>query len=172
MRPPKGCLIVFTKLRCLHLSPVVCTGLYPACLLTWLHSPSGLRFYWARITGFWIFMPPGVGHVNTLLQSLRSWLEWVVFFFFLHNDSVNITRNYQWKTKEWLKWCFMCGWQILKGKVRAGKIDCQAHQHTCQTAGISSYPTVRFYPYLGTQRVRPRPPTTPTQSSTYTVIVQ
>uniref|UniRef100_A0A674NY36 DnaJ homolog subfamily C member 10 n=1 Tax=Takifugu rubripes TaxID=31033 RepID=A0A674NY36_TAKRU len=43
--------------------------------------------------------------------------------------------------------------RILKGKVRAGKIDCQAHQHTCQSAGISSYPTVRFYPYLGTRRV-------------------
>ncbi|CAG02636.1 unnamed protein product, partial [Tetraodon nigroviridis] len=42
--------------------------------------------------------------------------------------------------------------RILKGKVRAGKIDCQAHQHTCQSAGISSYPTVRFYPYLGTRR--------------------
>ncbi|XP_057707537.1 dnaJ homolog subfamily C member 10 isoform X2 [Corythoichthys intestinalis] len=37
--------------------------------------------------------------------------------------------------------------RVLKGEVRAGKIDCQAHYQTCQEAGIASYPTVRFYPY-------------------------
>uniref|UniRef100_A0A3Q3VXR0 DnaJ homolog subfamily C member 10 n=1 Tax=Mola mola TaxID=94237 RepID=A0A3Q3VXR0_MOLML len=42
--------------------------------------------------------------------------------------------------------------RILKGEVRAGKIDCQAHQWACQSAGITAYPTVRFYPYLGTRR--------------------
>lgn len=123
------------------------------CLLTWLHSPSGLRFYWVRITGFWIFMPPGVGHVNTLLQSLRSWLEWVIIFFITIQPKVPVTSvmlKGQWAAQMMLR---VCDWQILKGKVRAGKIDCQAHQHTCQTAGISSYPTVRFYPYVGTQRV-------------------
>ncbi|KAA8588403.1 hypothetical protein FQN60_001597, partial [Etheostoma spectabile] len=40
----------------------------------------------------------------------------------------------------------------LKGEVRAGKVDCQAHHQTCQSAGITAYPTVRFYPYLGTRR--------------------
>ncbi|KAI4788989.1 hypothetical protein KUCAC02_035504 [Chaenocephalus aceratus] len=40
----------------------------------------------------------------------------------------------------------------LKGRVRAGKVDCQAHHQTCQSAGITAYPTVRFYPYLGTRR--------------------
>uniref|UniRef100_G3NZS1 DnaJ homolog subfamily C member 10 n=1 Tax=Gasterosteus aculeatus aculeatus TaxID=481459 RepID=G3NZS1_GASAC len=44
--------------------------------------------------------------------------------------------------------------RVLKGKVRAGKVDCQAHHQTCQSAGITAYPTVRFYPYLGTRRVR------------------
>lgn len=47
-----------------------------------------------------------------------------------------------------------CDWQILKGEVRAGKLDCQAHQQICQSAGITAYPTVRFYPYLGMRRVR------------------
>uniref|UniRef100_A0A8P4KET3 DnaJ homolog subfamily C member 10 n=1 Tax=Dicentrarchus labrax TaxID=13489 RepID=A0A8P4KET3_DICLA len=42
--------------------------------------------------------------------------------------------------------------RILKGEVRAGKVDCQAHHQTCQSAGITAYPTVRFYPYLGTRR--------------------
>ncbi|XP_076858306.1 dnaJ homolog subfamily C member 10 [Brachyhypopomus gauderio] len=42
--------------------------------------------------------------------------------------------------------------RILKGTVRAGKVDCQAHYQTCQSAGITAYPTVRFYPYLGTTR--------------------
>lgn len=42
---------------------------------------------------------------------------------------------------------------MLKATVMAGKVDCQAHHDTCQRAGIRSYPTVRFYPYLGTTRV-------------------
>uniref|UniRef100_A0A3Q2PA94 DnaJ homolog subfamily C member 10 n=1 Tax=Fundulus heteroclitus TaxID=8078 RepID=A0A3Q2PA94_FUNHE len=46
--------------------------------------------------------------------------------------------------------------RMLKGKVRAGKVDCQAHHQTCQSAGITAYPTVRFYPYLGARRVRTR----------------
>ncbi|XP_068186278.1 dnaJ homolog subfamily C member 10 [Antennarius striatus] len=42
--------------------------------------------------------------------------------------------------------------QLLKGEVRAGKLDCQAHHQTCQSAGITAYPTVRFYPFLGQKR--------------------
>ncbi|MEQ2186938.1 hypothetical protein GOODEAATRI_033958 [Goodea atripinnis] len=41
---------------------------------------------------------------------------------------------------------------MLKGEVRAGKVDCQAHYQMCQSAGITAYPTVRFYPYRGTKR--------------------
>lgn len=42
--------------------------------------------------------------------------------------------------------------RMLKGTVKAGKVDCQAHHQICQHAGVRSYPTVRFYPYLGTKR--------------------
>ncbi|KAM4608743.1 dnaJ homolog subfamily C member 10 isoform 2-T2 [Polymixia lowei] len=42
--------------------------------------------------------------------------------------------------------------RMLKGEVRAGKLDCQAHYQTCQSAGVTAYPTVRFYPYLSTRR--------------------
>ncbi|XP_060944265.1 dnaJ homolog subfamily C member 10 [Limanda limanda] len=42
--------------------------------------------------------------------------------------------------------------RILKGEIRAGKVDCQAHYQICQSAGITAYPTVRFYPYLATRR--------------------
>ncbi|EMP26352.1 DnaJ like protein subfamily C member 10 [Chelonia mydas] len=42
--------------------------------------------------------------------------------------------------------------RTVKGKVKAGKIDCQAYAHTCQTAGIRAYPTVKFYPYQGAKR--------------------
>lgn len=41
--------------------------------------------------------------------------------------------------------------QAVKGKVKAGKVDCQAYGHTCQTADIRAYPTVKFYPYQGTK---------------------
>lgn len=42
--------------------------------------------------------------------------------------------------------------RILKGEARAGKIDCQAHYQLCQSAGITSYPTIRFSPYVGATR--------------------
>ncbi|TRY99865.1 hypothetical protein DNTS_016961 [Danionella cerebrum] len=42
--------------------------------------------------------------------------------------------------------------RMMKGTVRAGKVDCQAHYQTCQNAGIKAYPTVRFYPHLSTTR--------------------
>ncbi|XP_038148385.1 dnaJ homolog subfamily C member 10 isoform X2 [Cyprinodon tularosa] len=42
--------------------------------------------------------------------------------------------------------------RTLKGEVRSGKVDCQAHYETCQSAGITAYPTVRFYAYRGSRR--------------------
>ncbi|NXP88441.1 DJC10 protein, partial [Passerina amoena] len=42
--------------------------------------------------------------------------------------------------------------RAVKGKVKAGKVDCQAYGHTCQTADIRAYPTVKFYPYQGTKK--------------------
>lgn len=36
---------------------------------------------------------------------------------------------------------------MIKGKVKAGKVDCQANAQTCQKAGIRAYPTVKFFPY-------------------------
>lgn len=41
--------------------------------------------------------------------------------------------------------------QTVKGKVKAGKVDCQMYAQTCQTADIRAYPTVKFYPYQGTK---------------------
>lgn len=37
--------------------------------------------------------------------------------------------------------------QMIKGKVKAGKVDCQAYPQTCQRAGIKAYPSVKFYRY-------------------------
>ncbi|XP_041700590.2 dnaJ homolog subfamily C member 10 isoform X2 [Coregonus clupeaformis] len=42
--------------------------------------------------------------------------------------------------------------RMVKGSVRAGKVDCQAHYQTCQSAGITAYPSVRFYPHLVTKK--------------------
>uniref|UniRef100_A0A2K6FAD7 DnaJ homolog subfamily C member 10 n=1 Tax=Propithecus coquereli TaxID=379532 RepID=A0A2K6FAD7_PROCO len=41
---------------------------------------------------------------------------------------------------------------MIKGKVKAGKVDCQAYSQTCQKAGIRAYPTVKFYFYERTKR--------------------
>uniref|UniRef100_A0A8D2DRT7 DnaJ homolog subfamily C member 10 n=1 Tax=Sciurus vulgaris TaxID=55149 RepID=A0A8D2DRT7_SCIVU len=42
--------------------------------------------------------------------------------------------------------------RMVKGKVKAGKVDCQAYAQTCQKAGIKAYPTVKFYSYERTKR--------------------
>ncbi|XP_044159023.1 dnaJ homolog subfamily C member 10 [Bufo gargarizans] len=42
--------------------------------------------------------------------------------------------------------------RILKGKVKAGKVDCQAYGQICQSAGIRAYPTVKFYPHMGSKK--------------------
>ncbi|XP_071211259.1 dnaJ homolog subfamily C member 10-like [Salvelinus alpinus] len=42
--------------------------------------------------------------------------------------------------------------KMVTGSLRAGKVDCQAHYQTCQSAGITAYPSVRFYPHLGTKK--------------------
>lgn len=41
---------------------------------------------------------------------------------------------------------------MIKGKVKAGKVDCQAYAQTCQKAGIRAYPTVKFYFYERAKR--------------------
>uniref|UniRef100_A0A9J8D3K8 DnaJ homolog subfamily C member 10 n=1 Tax=Cyprinus carpio carpio TaxID=630221 RepID=A0A9J8D3K8_CYPCA len=46
--------------------------------------------------------------------------------------------------------------RMMKGTVRAGKVDCQAHSQTCQNAGIKAYPSVRFYPHLGGEHINSR----------------
>uniref|UniRef100_A0A9J8AIE3 DnaJ homolog subfamily C member 10 n=1 Tax=Cyprinus carpio carpio TaxID=630221 RepID=A0A9J8AIE3_CYPCA len=46
--------------------------------------------------------------------------------------------------------------RMMKGTVRAGKVDCQAHHQTCQSAGIKAYPSVRFYPHLGGEHINSR----------------
>lgn len=45
---------------------------------------------------------------------------------------------------------------MIKGKVKAGKVDCQAYAQTCQKAGIRAYPTVKFFSYERA-KVRTRP---------------
>uniref|UniRef100_A0A2K5LF50 DnaJ homolog subfamily C member 10 n=1 Tax=Cercocebus atys TaxID=9531 RepID=A0A2K5LF50_CERAT len=42
--------------------------------------------------------------------------------------------------------------RMIKGKVKAGKVDCQAYAQTCQKAGIRAYPTVKFYFYERSKR--------------------
>uniref|UniRef100_A0A8B9MEQ6 Thioredoxin domain-containing protein n=1 Tax=Accipiter nisus TaxID=211598 RepID=A0A8B9MEQ6_9AVES len=66
-----------------------------------------------------------------------------------------------WVIDFYAPWCGPCQnfapeFEILartvKGKVKAGKVDCQAYAQTCQTADIRAYPTIKFYPYQGTKK--------------------
>uniref|UniRef100_A0AAY4ERN4 DnaJ homolog subfamily C member 10 n=1 Tax=Denticeps clupeoides TaxID=299321 RepID=A0AAY4ERN4_9TELE len=99
-------------------------------------------------------------------HSLRTWAMGS-----LPRASVDLTpEDYRNKilggTQHWVvdfyaPWCGPCQHfapvfellaRMVKGKVRAGKVDCQAHYQTCQEAGIRAYPSVRFYPYLGSKK--------------------
>uniref|UniRef100_A0A669DQ82 DnaJ homolog subfamily C member 10 n=1 Tax=Oreochromis niloticus TaxID=8128 RepID=A0A669DQ82_ORENI len=99
-------------------------------------------------------------------HSLRTWA-----LSFLPRASVDLTPETfrslvlsgrdHWVLDFYAPWCGPCQHfapefevlaRMLKGEVRAGKVDCQAHYQTCQSAGITAYPTVRFYPYLGKKR--------------------
>uniref|UniRef100_A0A3Q1AR92 DnaJ homolog subfamily C member 10 n=1 Tax=Amphiprion ocellaris TaxID=80972 RepID=A0A3Q1AR92_AMPOC len=101
-------------------------------------------------------------------HSLRAWA-----LSYLPRASVDLTPETfrslvlsgrdHWVLDFYAPWCGPCQHfapefevlaRILKGEVWAGKVDCQAHYQTCQSAGITAYPSVRFYPYLGTRRVR------------------
>lgn len=99
-------------------------------------------------------------------NSLRSWVLSA-----LPRASVDLTPDSfrslvlqgeeHWVLDFYAPWCGPCQhfapeFEVLarsvKGEVRAGKVDCQAHYQLCQSAGINAYPTVRFYPYQGTHR--------------------
>lgn len=99
-------------------------------------------------------------------HSLRAWAMG-----FLPRASVDLSPEdfknrvlggtEHWVVDFYAPWCGPCQHfapefeslaRMVKGTVRAGKVDCQAHYQTCQNAGIKAYPTVRFYPHLGTKR--------------------
>ncbi|XP_048835172.1 dnaJ homolog subfamily C member 10 isoform X2 [Brienomyrus brachyistius] len=96
-------------------------------------------------------------------QSLRSWV-----FGSLPRVSQDLTPEdlrrwvyagkQHWVIDFYTPWCVPCQQfapefellaHVMKGSVRAGRLDCQAHAQACERAGINAYPTIRFYPYLG-----------------------
>ncbi|XP_072608209.1 dnaJ homolog subfamily C member 10 isoform X1 [Vulpes vulpes] len=76
------------------------------------------------------------------------------------NEKVLQGKNH-WVVDFYAPWCGPCQnfapefellARMIKGKVKAGKVDCQAYGQTCQKAGIRAYPTVKFYPYERAKR--------------------
>ncbi|XP_006864122.1 PREDICTED: dnaJ homolog subfamily C member 10 [Chrysochloris asiatica] len=76
------------------------------------------------------------------------------------NEKVLQGKNH-WVVDFYAPWCGPCQnfapefellARMIKGKVKAGKVDCQAYAQTCQKAGIRAYPTVKFFPYERAKR--------------------
>ncbi|XP_036175565.1 dnaJ homolog subfamily C member 10 isoform X2 [Myotis myotis] len=76
------------------------------------------------------------------------------------NEKVLQGKNH-WVIDFYAPWCGPCQnfapefellARMIKGKVKAGKVDCQANAQTCQKAGIRAYPTVKFFPYERSKR--------------------
>ncbi|XP_063285867.1 dnaJ homolog subfamily C member 10 [Pelobates fuscus] len=78
----------------------------------------------------------------------------------IFNDKVLNGKDH-WVLDFYAPWCGPCrsfapDFEVLaravKGKVKAGKVDCQAHGYLCQSAAIRAYPTVKFYPHQGSKK--------------------
>ncbi|KAM4626634.1 dnaJ homolog subfamily C member 10 isoform 1-T2 [Discoglossus pictus] len=99
-------------------------------------------------------------------HSLRSWA-----LTYLPKVSVDLTPESfsekvlhgkdHWVIDFYAPWCGPCKSfapefeqvaRVIKGKIKAGKVDCQAYGHLCQSAGIRAYPTVKFYQYQGLKK--------------------
>uniref|UniRef100_UPI00358F9C18 dnaJ homolog subfamily C member 10 n=1 Tax=Myxine glutinosa TaxID=7769 RepID=UPI00358F9C18 len=107
---------------------------------------------------------------NGWLRNADSLKTWALSFLPAGAENLTpatFTQAMQTGTEHWLidyyaPWCGPCQAfspefamvaQLLKGKVRAGKVNCQQFSHLCQTNGIRAYPTLKLYPYKqGQQR--------------------
>ncbi|KAE8580734.1 hypothetical protein XENTR_v10024516 [Xenopus tropicalis] len=96
-------------------------------------------------------------------QSLRSWA-----LMYLPKASFDLTPEDfythvidgkdHWVIDFYAPWCGPCQnfapeFELLartvKGKIKAGKVNCQAHEYLCNYVSVNAYPTVRLYPYTG-----------------------
>lgn len=114
----------------------------------------------------WIQVPGVSEHIETPDTRLTVWEAskklllwdiskiWATLLLFIFSCTAGLFQLFAY-THSFVEICSLflinISFQAVKGKVKAGKVDCQAYGHTCQTADIRAYPTVKFYPYQGTK---------------------
>ncbi|XP_067137389.1 dnaJ homolog subfamily C member 10-like [Centruroides vittatus] len=140
-----------------HIASVNCQTYKNLCQSQGVSSYPDIRLY-----------PRGSQGINTVSSynnwnrdavSLRAWI-----YSFLPSSVESVTSEKAFKDilldrKPWVidfyaPWCGHCQTfapefevvsKKLSGKVNAGKVNCDALPNVCQEAGVSAYPTVRFY---------------------------
>ncbi|XP_072300100.1 dnaJ homolog subfamily C member 10-like [Eucyclogobius newberryi] len=149
----------------IHVGSVDCQRFQTFCHSVGVRGYPELRLYSAGSRKTHQFTTYNGWHRDS--QSLRSWV-----LSSLPRASVDLTPdlfrtlvlegNQHWVLDFYAPWCGPCQhfapeFEVLarsiKTEVQAGKVDCQAHYQLCQAAGISAYPTVRFYPHQGGARM-------------------
>lgn len=150
-----------------EVAQVDCQAQHGLCQMESVNSYPTIRLY--PLGGYGTFYTYNGWHRDA--GSLQSWayefLPSKVETLHWNNFGMRVLDSMQpWIVDFYTPWCGHC--QVFKpefervaetlwGQVNAGKVDCDQNRQLCQQAGVSAYPTIRFYPGSSGPNIRQHP---------------